>query len=59
MKTLALAAVELSPIPVVEALDRGWQVAQEEKDYTQTLMAHGEYGGLEDPPGHLHGPDQH
>ncbi len=44
LKTLALAAIELSPIPVVEALDRGWQVAQEEKDYTQTLMAHGEYG---------------
>ncbi|WP_022668159.1 ankyrin repeat domain-containing protein [Desulfospira joergensenii] len=44
LKTLALAAIELSPIPVVEALDRGWQVADEEKDYTETLMAHGEYG---------------
>jgi|GEM_PF-5803021 len=44
LKAMALAAVELSPIPVIEAMERGWQVDEEEKNYIRNMMERGEYG---------------
>jgi hypothetical protein len=42
LKTVALAAIELAPIPVIDAMERGWQVDEEEKEYLKVMMAHGE-----------------
>ncbi|MBN1957775.1 MAG: hypothetical protein JW773_06200 [Desulfuromonadales bacterium] len=50
LKTIALAAIELSPIPVIDAMERGWQVDDEEKDYIKNMMARGEYGDWKTHP---------
>ena len=42
LKTIALAAIELSPIPVIDAMERGWQVDEEEKEYLKVMIEHGE-----------------
>ena len=42
LKTVALAAIELFPIPVIDAMERGWQVEEEEKEYLKVMMEHGE-----------------
>nr|WP_320116755.1 hypothetical protein [uncultured Desulfuromonas sp.] len=50
LKTIALAAIELSPIPVIDAMERGWQVDEEEKVYIKNMMARGEYGDWKTHP---------
>ncbi|RJR35859.1 MAG: hypothetical protein C4576_24575 [Desulfobacteraceae bacterium] len=35
MKQAAAAALELAPIPVIDAMERGWEVDEEEKAYIQ------------------------
>ncbi len=50
IKTIALAAIELSPIPVIDAMERGWQVDEEEKEYLKDMMERGEYGNWKAHP---------
>jgi hypothetical protein len=50
VKTMALAALELSPIPVLEAMERGWKVDEEEQEYLRVMMEHGEAGDWKTHP---------
>jgi ankyrin repeat protein len=49
-KASAAAAVELLPIPLIEAADRGWEVDQEEKKFLKTMLESGNAGGWETHP---------
>ncbi len=49
-KASAAAAVELLPIPLIEAADRGWEVDQEEKKFLKTMLEGGRAGGWETHP---------
>ncbi len=49
-KTLAVAALELAPVPVIDAVERGWQVDEEEKQYLQNMSASGRAGTWETHP---------
>jgi len=50
IKTITLAAIELSPIPVIDAMERGWQVDEEEQKYLKDMMERGEYGDWKTHP---------
>lgn len=49
-KASAAAAVELLPIPLIEAADRGWEVDEEEKKFLKTMLENGRAGGWETHP---------
>lgn len=49
-KASAAAAVELLPIPLIEAADRGWEVDQEEKKFLKTMLESGNAVGWETHP---------
>lgn len=49
-KASAAAAVELLPIPLIEAVDRGWEVNEEEKKFLKTMLESGNTGGWETHP---------
>lgn len=50
LKTMGVAAIELSPVPVLEAAERGWKVDEEEKSYLKMMEKRGEMGGWETHP---------
>jgi hypothetical protein len=50
VKTMALAALELAPIPVGEAMERGWEVDEEEREYLRVMVEHGESGDWKTNP---------
>lgn len=50
LKALAAAALELSPVPVIDALERGWQVDEEEKEYLKKMNIEGRAGSWETHP---------
>lgn len=49
-KTVAVAALELAPVPVIDAVERGWQVDEEEKQYLQNMSVSGRTGTWETHP---------
>jgi len=49
-KASAAAAVELLPIPLIEAADRGWEVDEEEKRFLKTMLESGNSGSWETHP---------
>lgn len=49
-KASAAAAVELLPIPLIEAADRGWEIDEEEKRFLKTMLENGKTGGWETHP---------
>src|SRR6056297_850680 len=49
-KILAVAALELAPVPVIDAVERGWQVNEEEKKYLQNMSTSGRTGTWETHP---------
>ncbi|PKN63196.1 MAG: hypothetical protein CVU57_20660 [Deltaproteobacteria bacterium HGW-Deltaproteobacteria-15] len=42
MKTAMIAATELIPIPVIDALERGWRVDEQAKAYVEDMVKRGE-----------------